>query len=165
MSRGAVSKILGEGHLPRADTCAAIARGARCNAHWLLTGEGEAFPTAVSDMSFPVFDTAGGAHWRIAENVEPYERSVPGSMIGFKIEGTSMEPLARDGQLVLALRDVRPGNGDLAVIEFKDGTYSFRRVYLDGKQWMLLAINPAHDPEIRQEREILRAMKVWGVKF
>jgi len=51
---------------------------------------------------------------RVSEHIESLDTSLPGNLIGFKVEGASMEPLVRDGQIMLALRDVRPSDGDLA---------------------------------------------------
>lgn len=58
-----------------------------------------------------------------------------------------------------------PENGDLAVIEFNDGNHTFKRIYVQGAKWILAPINPAHEPEFRDQKEIRQAMKVWGVRF
>ena len=95
---------------------------------------------------------------------EPRKR--PLGLFGWvRIDGASMEPLARDGQVVLAHRGLQPANGDLAVVEFLDGNHTFKRVYVRDRNWILAPINPAHEPEFRDRREIRQAMKVWGVKF
>jgi len=94
----------------------------------------------------------------------------PKALCALRVMGDSMEPIARDGQLVLAEKAVWPRSGDLAYVELEDGDALFRRVHvLDGgtrkERWLLQPINPAYDAQEVPRRQIRRAMKVWGVKF
>jgi len=160
-----ISRWRSEGSMPGADFLARIVKGTGCDARWLLTGQGEAFPEQPALASIKTFITGGGMNWQVSDELEAYDTTVPGDLIAFEVRGDSMQPLALDGQVVLALRDVRPTDGDLAVIEMKDGTHSFKRIHIHGEQWILVAINPTHEPHVCGERAIQRAMKVWGVKF
>lgn len=79
-------------------------------------------------------------------------------------------PLAADGVVLSAtMSQFRPHNeghgwhGDRA--PFRDDMHTFKRIYFKGKDVMLAPVNTAYAPATRKEREILRKMKVWGVKF
>ena len=157
--------ILKRGNAPDGNICAALIRGTGCDARWLLTGEGKAFPERAPLATIKTLITGGGMDWQVSEDLKPYDTTVPGDLIAFEVRGDSMQPLALDGQVVLALRDVRPADGDLAVIELKDGTHSFKRIHIHDEQWILMPVNPTHEPQVCRQREIRRAMKVWGVKF
>jgi len=70
------------------------------------------------------------------------------------------EPKMHLGGKVLALPGVRPEDGDLAVVEFEDDTLTFKRIYIHGRQWLLVSVNPSYEPELRKVREIRQATKV-----
>ncbi len=132
---------------------------------WVLTGE----DSADSSAAIPTYRTGGGGtHWVVGEDAKAYSTKIPPNLIGFRVDGDSMEPLARHGQVVLALRGVLPKDGDLAVVQLVDhGIHMFRRVSIRGTQWILTPINPGHTAEVYPKRQIDLAgtMKVWGVKF
>ena len=58
-----------------------------------------------------------------------------------------------------------PRDGDLAVVELKDHTHMFKRVYYRKEGIILMPVNPAHEPQLVSGDQICRAMKVWGVRF
>jgi hypothetical protein len=113
------------------------------------------------------YRTGGGDRWGAVEEapIEHTQVPPPDQLVAFRVEGDSMEPVARDGQVVLALRDVQPKDGDLAHVELEDGTVTFKRIYIRRDRWLLLPVNPAYNPTDVPASEIRRAMKVWGVKF
>ena len=129
--------------------------------NWLITGKGD--PGAKEAPVIPVYDTGGGSSWRAAEDVEPYQLPVPTSLVGFRVRGDSMEPLARHGQVLVALPHTPPANGDLAYVELQDDTACFKRVYVRGSEWVLVSLNPASPPVIVKATEIRRAMKAWAI--
>jgi len=47
----------------------------------------------------------------------------------------------------------------------KDGTHRFKRIHIHGDQWILIPVNPTHEPHVCGERAIRRAMRVCGIKF
>ena len=150
---------------PTASKLATIIQATRCSAAWLLTGEGEMFDGPAEPLHIPTYRTGGGLHWVVSEDLEPYDTTIPSGLVAYQVSGDSMEPLARDGQIVLALRGVQPRYGDLAVVEMNDGTHTFKRYCPEGDQVMLVSVNPGHQPELVRGRDIRSAMKVWGVKF
>jgi hypothetical protein len=138
-----------------------VAAALRVNPEVLLgTSAGQA-------VTVDTYRTGGGDRWGAVEEAPIEHTQVPPAdqLVAFRVEGDSMEPLARDGQVVLALRDVQPQDGDLAHVELLDGTVTFKRIYIRRDRWLLVPINPGYDPHDVPATEIRRAMKVWGVKF
>ena len=59
-----------------------------------------------------------------------------------RISGDSMIPIALDGQSVWVV-NVLPHDGDLAVIEPRDGPLLFKRVYRRDHKWECVSANPS----------------------
>ncbi len=59
MTIAGFSRIWNEGGLPKAETLKKIKQLKGCNLDWLLTGEGEPFPTQAPQESAPLYDTLG----------------------------------------------------------------------------------------------------------
>ena len=129
----------------------------------ILLGQDES--NDATAFHIPTYRTGGGLHWVVAEDVQPFDTAIPRTLHAFKVSGDSMEPLARHDQIVLALRDVTAGDGDLALVELRDGTSTFKRIYRKDDTTILASVNPAHDPELVKSATIRHAWKVWGVKF
>jgi SOS-response transcriptional repressor LexA len=51
------------------------------------------------------------------------------------------------------------------VVEFKDESHTFKRVYFHADTAVLVPVNPAYEPELKRRTRIRRMMRVWGVKF
>ena len=115
--------------------------------------------------AIPTYETGGGTHWAVAEGLEPYDTPIPAGMIGYRVHGDSMEPVARDGQTVIATPDVDVKGGDLAVVELNDDSHAFKRVYYQDGRIVLQSVNTIYPPKIVKRREVRRIMRVWGVKF
>lgn len=175
LSQGYVAKIL-RGERPlTARHIAEIATITGSDEGALRTGQAvpESPPVVEREDDAPepgavrTYRTGGGDRWGAVEEppAEYTPLPQPRDLLAFKVQGPSMEPVAREGQTVLALKNVLPKDGDLAHIELADGTVTFKRVYLRGPRWLLVPVNPAFDPMDVPATEIRRAMKVWGVKF
>ncbi len=89
-------------------------------------------------------------------------------MDAVRVKGSSMAPLALDGQHVLCTDD-RPEDGGLAVVELQDGELLFKRVYYEGKGAItLVGVNPdPHEDKPMRLRlgDVRRIRRVWGIKF
>ena len=118
------------------------------------------------------YRVGAGTHFAVAD--DPPADSTPWpnpkALCAFRVDGDSMEPVARDGQVVIASKAAWPHSGDLAYVELEDGTTMFRRVQVldaDTKKesWILQPVNPAYDARVVARRQIRVAMKMWGVKF
>lgn len=101
----------------------------------------------------------------VADDAEPYQLERPQSLTGYRINGDSMEPLARDGQIVLTADVNDVVSGDLAIVEREDGTHSFKRVHFQDGVVILQSVNPSYAPEMIKRRDVRRISRVWGVKF
>jgi len=169
VSADALQKGLRRLSMPDARMCAAVAKAVPCSLVWLITGEGEPFGDERPVAAVPTYITGGGNHWIVADDLEPYETKVPGGLLAFEVRGDSMEDVVRDGQIVLAMPNVEPKDGDLAVVELTSGQHTFKRVYFrsKGKQrWIVLdPVNPRYEPELVRRSEIRRMMRIWGVKY
>ena len=116
-------------------------------------------------VAIDTYVTGGGSHWMLSDQLEPYRTEIPHNLTAYEVRGDSMEPLARDGQIIIAMSGIRATDGDLALIEFHDGGHTFKRIYRQGTQILLTPVNPNHKPEIRRVSEMRYAWKVWGIKF
>jgi phage repressor protein C with HTH and peptisase S24 domain len=114
---------------------------------------------------FPVFNAGGGQHWIVADGEAPYHEKKPDNLVGFRVRGDSMEPIARDGQIVLVEKGDTVRDGDLAIVELTDGTRTFKRVHRKGRQVILQPVNPSHNADVVPADEVQRMTRVWGVKF
>jgi len=85
-----------------------------------------------------------------------------------EVRGDSMRPLAWPGQHVIVLPE-RPNDGDLAVVQLRDGRLLFKRIWwaARGRRASLLSLR-AEEPEPPIEvpaREIARLWRVIGVLY
>jgi SOS-response transcriptional repressor LexA len=62
-------------------------------------------------------------------------------MVGIRVRGSSMEPVARDGQIVLVQKGALAQNRDLACVDTTDRGTLIKRCYLSGRDWILCSVN------------------------
>ncbi|MHC4153716.1 MAG: S24 family peptidase [Planctomycetota bacterium] len=90
-------------------------------------------------------------------------------VVGVRVEGSSMEPVARKGQIVLLRK--KSGQeilkGDLACIDMADRESVIKRCYPSDSCWVLCSVNPndIQDPISVGLREIRHAYPLVGVVF
>ena len=106
-----------------------------------------------------------GGSWVKEVGAASYRTPVPQNVTAYEVRGNMLEPLAHDGQLVIAMSGVDAKNGELALIELHDGRHMCKRIFRKSSGVVLSSINPAHEPELVQAHEIRYAWKVWGVRF
>jgi SOS-response transcriptional repressor LexA len=92
------------------------------------------------------------------------------SVFGMRVDGTSLEPIARDGQTVLAKKaDNVSGihNGELACIDIQDTGTVLKRCYPFGDNWILCPVNPVvvENPMLISASSVLHAYRLVGVLF
>jgi transcriptional regulator with XRE-family HTH domain len=85
-----------------------------------------------------------------------------------EVQGDSMDPVARPGQLVVYHPEIEAADGDLALIRLTSGKNLFKRVYWDdGDPNVLCCVSIK--PGLRERRipseEVEAVWKVIGVKF
>jgi len=153
--------------LCRVDTLAAIIRATGCSARWLLLGEGSPFSSDEGALVLEGYHTGGGNHWVVGDDTPTCEVMVPSDLIPFVVHGDSMDPVVRDGQVVLARPGIEPKDGDLAVVERESGEHTFKRVYFEdgGKTIILMPLNPSVRPERVRRAAIRRMMRIWGAVY
>ena len=77
----------------------------------------------------------------------------------FKIEGDSMEPEIRDGDIVLADLGIEPESGNIVVAKWDD-TVMCKRFRRYGRQIVLESVNPRYDPVQVRPIWMLRVKRV-----
>ena len=90
--------------------------------------------------------------------------------VGVRVSGTSLEPVARDGQIVLIeKRDVAQeiSNDMLVCVSVRDEGDFIKRCYLNDSQCVLSAVNPTEreKPMVVDLESIERAYTLKGVLF
>jgi SOS-response transcriptional repressor LexA len=90
-------------------------------------------------------------------------------VMGVRVSGVSLDPLARDGQIVLvrkqSVNGVEPGT--LACVDIEDAGAVIKRCYPIGEKWVLNPVNPVEvvEPIVVSAKQILHVYPVVGVLF
>ena len=135
--------------------------------------EGGAFALLKNLMRYqliPIIDYTQAGEWReVIDTYQPGQGSdeVPVSsdrsdLIALRVKGNSMEPLIRNGQVVVVDPHRRPNNGDI-VIAVKEGQSTIKRLHrVDDTTIILEPLNPAFEKIVltRQDAEDLRIVGV-----
>jgi len=88
-------------------------------------------------------------------------------VVGVRVKGSSMEPIARDGQIVLIRKGTTLRKADLACVDTLDRGTFIKRCYPSGKDWVLCSLNPneMQDAVYVHADQIRSAYPVVGVLF
>lgn len=81
---------------------------------------------------------------------------------GVTLEGDSMEPLFRDGDLLVLMPNERIHNGCLAVVRLTSDGVLLRRIEVRGDRLRLVPLNPRYEVDELGLDEISWAYPVWG---
>lgn len=146
------------------DVCA-LADAAGVSVDWLL---GRDSPASAAPATVTVEGVANGIDGRggiVREDHDAYRTSIklPDGAHLVRIFGDSMVPVALDGQAVWVI-EAKPVDGDLAVIEPREGPMLFKRVYRRDHGWECVSSNaaPEFKPIPLKDSEIRRIRKVVG---
>jgi SOS-response transcriptional repressor LexA len=138
-----------------------VAAGLDVDQEWLEYGEAL---EPSEETGIPTYAVGGGNHFQIAEGPPSEYTAVHDAdqLVAFRVDGDSMDPVARHGQRVLARKDLWPRNGDLAYIELEDDGAMFKRVYIKdagrkNEHWVLCSINTLYAPVEVSRSQIRRA--------
>lgn len=83
----------------------------------------------------------------IEEYIDIYPRFVKhGELFALRVQGDSMEPDLRNGDIVIIEKQEFVENGDVAVVRVNGEDVTLKRVKLTNKGLMLIPSNPAYDP-------------------
>jgi SOS-response transcriptional repressor LexA len=78
------------------------------------------------------------------------------------LEGDSMEPMFREGDIVVLMPGERIHNGCLAVVRLVSDGVLLRRIEMRGERMRLVPLNPRYEADEMGQDEILWAYPVWG---
>lgn len=78
------------------------------------------------------------------------------------LEGDSMEPSFREGDLLILMPGKRVHSGCLAVIRLADDGVLFRRIQIVADRYRLLPLNPRYETEEFSQDQISWIYPVWG---
>jgi len=171
---------------PQHKALARIAEFGNVSIQWLTMGDAETtMYELVEDLSdrskeiaeyyrtrkpIPVVGTAS-ANPNATIEWEEIEHEVTefGPVIAIRVEDDSMEPLARQGQFVLAIPDADLHDGDLAVLRIRRKGVLFKRIYYNktANTFELQSANPVKpQPSMTvKPGDITKQYRVIGVKF
>lgn len=83
----------------------------------------------------------------VEEYIDIYPRFVKhGELFALRVQGDSMEPDLRNGDIVIVEKQEFVENGDVAVVRVNGEDVTLKRVKLTNKGLMLIPSNPAYDP-------------------
>ena len=83
----------------------------------------------------------------IEEYIDIYPRFVKhGELFALRVQGDSMEPDLRNGDIVIIEKQEYVENGQIAVVRVNGEDFTIKRVKLSPKGIMLIPSNPAYDP-------------------
>jgi repressor LexA len=82
----------------------------------------------------------------VEEYIDIYPRFVKhGELFALRVQGDSMEPDLRNGDIVIVEKQEFVENGDVAVVRVNGEDVTLKRVKLTNKGLMLIPSNPAYD--------------------
>jgi len=104
----------------------------------------------------------------VAEQPGDYETERFGdSILTLRVHGSSMEPVARDGQRIAIDTKASVGDGDLAVVHLHSGQMLCKRWFEDRALGVVVLESPnkKHRPVIVRPEQVFEAYQVVGVLF
>lgn len=83
-----------------------------------------------------------------------YSNTKDKSLYGVKVKGSSMEPLIRPGEIVMASKTAEVKDGDICIVTFEDGETCLKRIYFHDHSCQLISENKEFPPQIYKKSEI-----------
>lgn len=133
-------------------------------------GNGRNLPFPESDHSRRI-GVIGWAHAGQAAGYEElpasWQRTIPTdcrdpNAFAVMLEGDSMEPVFRDGDLLVLMPSERIHNGCIAVVRLTSDGVLLRRIEVRGKRMRLVPLNPRYEVEEMDCEQVSWAYPVWG---
>ena len=158
-----------------------LARATGVQASWLLTGEGEMYPS----LSRPdnVYTLPGSNRRRVKTVDLPLIAAVPAGKVAtlfhpdfvddyvtvddvkdaqafaLKVKGNSMSPRIEDGDVVIVSPQQEARSGDVCVARV-NGEDTLKKVKFEGNYIHLIPLNPEYDPVTVKKRDVNFVWKV-----
>lgn len=164
-----------------------------CNITWLMTGEtreqledglvrvatkiiegrgGKVVKDSTMPYSIKMYPVAGKVQAGKAVLTFEYHRMEPGPPgvivpegYWFIVKGDSMEPRYYKGEMVFVRKDLKPENGDFAVVVWNDYVEAaVKQIFYKDGNVILRSINPAHEPILVSIQKISFIAKITHSK-
>lgn len=159
-----------------------IARVTGVHPHWLLTGEGDMYPSAPAAPTnvFPLNATTRRAPrlrnlplvsavpaGKLAMNFPPdyvddyitVEDVKDAQAFALRVKGNSMAPRIEDGDTVIVSPAQEPRSGDICVVRV-NGEDTLKKVKFEGSYIHLIPLNPDYEPMTVKKRDVNFCWKV-----
>lgn len=126
------------------------------------------FPNKSTTREIPVMGWAhAGQAASYEELPESWQEMIPthcrdSKAFAVTLEGDSMEPLFREGDLLVLMPGERIHNGCLAVVRLASDGVLLRRIEVRGERLRLVPLNPRYEAEELTNDQISWAYPVWG---
>ena len=161
-----------------------IAKATNVQASWLLTGEGEMYPTPswpanVYSLSttarknaklvdLPVVSQVRGG--KLATNFHPdyvddyvtVADVKDAQAFALHVKGESMAPRIEEGDIVIVSPRQEVSSGDICVVRVS-GEDTLKKIKFEGNYVHLIPLNPSHDPVTVKKKDVNFAWKVVKV--
>jgi len=130
-----------------------------CRVSYLL-GEAELVRAYI-----PVHDRVLGVGPWIADEFAPWKDPIPNTLSGYRVSDGRPLRFASPWQTVLVDPDCEPRSGDLVLVKLQGEPLAVRRVEFSGDEVGLLELEGESRKRIVKRGQIIRIVKVWGIKF
>jgi repressor LexA len=158
-----------------------IAKATNVQPTWLLTGDGEMYPSPPHPEN--VFSLPGARRKRVRLTELPLISSVPAGKVAtmfhpdyvddfvtvddikdpgafaLKVKGNSMSPRIEDGDIVIVSPQSEARSGDICVVRVNDED-TLKKVKFEGNYIHLIPLNPEFEPATVKKREVNFVWKV-----
>ena len=158
-----------------------LARATGVQASWLLTGEGEMYPSPSRPDN--VYTLPGSNRRRVKTVDLPLLAAVPAGKVAtlfhpdfvddyvtvddvkdaqafaLKVKGNSMSPRIEDGDVVIVSPQQEARSGDICVARV-NGEDTLKKVKFEGNYIHLIPLNPEYDPVTVKKRDVNFVWKV-----
>lgn len=87
-----------------------------------------------------------------------YDGYVPSNYdLAFQVEGDSMEPMFRSGEIIFVQHEEEIRNGQLGVVTINDEAY-IKKIYLENNSLRLVSLNKKYDDIVANENDNIRVI-------
>ncbi len=158
-----------------------IAKATGAHPHWLLTGEGEMYPsparpdnvyqlpttfrrkTTLADLplvsAVPAGKLSSGFHPDYVDDYVTVDDVKDPQAFALRVKGNSMAPRIEDGDTVVVSPAQEPRNGDICVVRV-NGEDTLKKVKFEGNYIHLVPLNPDFEPVTVKKKDVNFVWKV-----
>ncbi|MDR1615640.1 MAG: XRE family transcriptional regulator [Syntrophomonadaceae bacterium] len=160
VSQQAVANWEGGKSLPDTGLLIQLARVFQISLDFLLEQDTPSLKTNSDSVRIPVLGVVRAGYGTLAyEELSGYEpANVPSAKNYFylRVQGDSMEPRIKDGDLALVKRQPLLENGDLGVVVYGEGEGTVKKFIRKGSSVVLQPFNPLYETVILEKDELER---------